>query len=149
MKLTYVDTGAWIAILTNEPTADTLLNALGQTQQQLVTAQWTRTELASALGIKARRKQTTQAAVSQMLRQFEAQELIDLAFIPVETEDFLTAAQWCENIDSKLCGGDALHLSVAQRCKATHILTLDHHMQRYAQLLGMISIDIYDEKFDS
>jgi uncharacterized protein len=142
----YVDSSVWIAVLTQEPSAGWLLSRLADVSQQLITAEWTRTELASALSIKARRKELTQDMVSRMLEDFEMWIPAGLSVAAVHGEDFLLAAKMCENVESKLRGGDALHLAVAQRCQATHIFTLDHHMQRYAQLLGMQSIESYDTK---
>ena len=134
---TYVDTSVWVAMLAQEAGARALLSFLENTEQHLVTAVWTRTELASALGIKARRKELTQALVSEMLENFELWLPAGLSLAAVNNEDFLLAAKLCENVESKLRGGDALHLAVANRCQATHIFTLDRDMQRYAQVLSM------------
>jgi uncharacterized protein len=134
---TYVDTSVWIAVLTREATATALLAYMGSAEQPLITAEWTRAELASGLGIKARRKELTQAQVSQLLANFELWIPAGLSIVAVHSEDFLLAAKLCENIESKIRGGDALHLSVAHRCKASHLLTLDHDMQSLAQVLNM------------
>lgn len=147
LERTYIDSSVWIAVLTRESTAEALLNLLASRSRLLITAEWTRTELASALAIKARRGEFSQDMISRLLEEFEFWIPAGLTLAAVHSEDFLLAAKICENVESKLRAGDALHLSVAQRCHATHIITLDHHMQRYAQLLGMISIDIYDKKF--
>jgi uncharacterized protein len=146
MQRTYIDSSVWIAVLAQESTAKPLLSVLADGTQQLMTAEWTRTELASALGIKARRGEFSQDVVSRMLEEFELWIPAGLSIAAVHSEDFFLAAKMCENVESKLRSGDALHLAVAQRCQVTHILSLDHEMQRYAQLLGMISIDIYDKK---
>jgi uncharacterized protein len=147
LERTYIDSSVWIAVLAQEKTADALLSLLASNSRQLLTAEWTRTELASALGIKARRGEYSQELVSRMLEDFELWIPAGLSVAAVHGEDFLLAAKMCENVESKLRAGDALHLSVAQRCHATHMLSLDHDMQRYAQLMGMMAIDIYDKKF--
>lgn len=134
---TYIDSSVWIAMLARESNANALLAYLGGTEQQLLTAQWTRTELASALGIKARRRELTQAHVSVMLEDFELWIPAGLSIAAVHSEDFLLAAKLCENVESRMRGGDALHLAVAHRCQATHIFTLDRDMQRHAQVLSM------------
>jgi uncharacterized protein len=144
LERTYIDSSVWIAMLAKESTAGALLACLASPSRQLITSHWTRTELASALGIKARRGEFSQDMVSRMLEDFELWIPAGLNFVAVQSEDFSLAAKMCENVASGLRGGDALHVSVAQRCQATHILTLDHHMQKFAQQLGMISIDIYD-----
>lgn len=142
----YVDTSVWVAVLTQEPSAETLMRALEAEAGQLLTALWTRTELASALGIKARRHELTQERVRQLIQEFELWVAGGLVAMPVDSMDFLQAARLCENIDSKLRGGDALHLSVAKRCQATHLLSLDKDMLENAGSLGMQFIDYDDQK---
>lgn len=146
---TYVDSSVWIAMLAKEAGADALLSYLGNTDQKLITAAWTRAELASALGIKARRKELTQALVSKMLEDFELWLPAGLSIAAVHNEDFLLAAKLCENVESKLRCGDALHLAVAHRCQATRIFTLDRDMQRYAQILSMEVVEPNDHKKSS
>ena len=72
--------------------------------------------------------QATDKAVSQKL-------------MPVDSSDFAQAAQLCENVASRLRAGDALHLSVAKRCLATHIFSLDTDMLNNAIALGMSRMD--------
>jgi uncharacterized protein len=141
---TYVDTSVWIAMLTHEPNADAMLSCL-EREQQLLTAEWTRTELASALGIKARRKELTQIQVSDVLEKFELWTSAGLSMAAVESDDFYIAAKMCENTASGLRAGDALHLSVAKRHEVTHVLTLDRDMQRCARSLGLQIIEPYDQ----
>ncbi len=145
-RRTYVDSSVWIAIFAKESRSDVLMSHLTVDDQLLMTAVWTRTELASALGIKARRGELTQSQASQMIKDFELWENAGLSLLAIHNEDFLLAADMCENIESKLRGGDALHLAVSHRCNATHLLTLDHDMQRYGHFLGMELIES-NEKF--
>lgn len=142
----YIDSSVWIAMLAQEANAEFILDYLSQTSAQIITSEWTRTELASALGIKARRQEFSQEAVSLMLREFESWKSAGLIVAAVFSHDFELAAQMCENIESKLRCGDALHLAVAQRSRVSHLLSLDKDMQRYAQLLGMQMIETYDKK---
>ncbi len=142
----YVDTSVWVAVLTHEPSAETLMRALEAEAGQLLTAIWTRTELASALGIKARRQELTQARVRLLMQEFGLWVAGGLAAVPVDSMDFLQAARLCEDIDTKLRSGDALHLSVAKRCQATHLLSLDKDMLANASSLGMQFIDYDDHK---
>ena len=142
----YVDTSVWVAVLTQETSAEALMQTLEAEAGQLLTAIWTRTELASALGIKARRQELTQERVRQLMQEFELWVADGLAAMPVDSMDFLQAARLCESIDSKLRGGDALHLSVAKRCQATHLLSLDKDMLENATRLGMQFIDDDDHK---
>ena len=67
----YVDSSVWIALLAQEATADALSQWLENESGVLMTAQWTRTELASAMGIKSRRGELTQDSVHALLNMFE------------------------------------------------------------------------------
>ncbi len=143
---TYVDTSVWMAMLTQEANAEDVLSYLERKPQHLMTAEWTRTELASALGIKARRKELTQAQVSEVLEKFELWISTGLNVASVRSDDFYIASKMCENTESRLRAGDALHLSVAKRHEVTHVFTLDHDMQRGAQSLGMRIIEPYAQQ---
>ena len=137
----YVDTSVWVAVLAHEPNAPGLMRDLEAETGQLLTAAWTRTELASALAIKARRNELTQASVSALLREFDLWVSGGVTVMPVDSSDFARAAQLCENVASKLRAGDALHLSVAKRCLATHTFSLDTDMLNNATALGMSRMD--------
>ena len=140
----YVDTSVWVAVLAKEPNAPGLMRDLEAETGQLLTSTWTRTEFASALAIKARRKELTQDGVSALLREFELWVSGGVAVMPVDSSDFAQAAQRCGNVESvasRLRAGDALHLSVAKRCLATHIFSLDTDMLNNAIALGMSWMD--------
>ena len=137
----YVDTSVWVAVLAHEPNAPGLMRDLEAETGQLLTAAWTRTELASALSIKARRNELTQASVSALLREFDLWVSGGVTVMPVDSSDFARAAQLCENVASKLRAGDALHLSVAKRCLATHLFSLDTDMLNNAIALGLSWMD--------
>jgi uncharacterized protein len=142
----YVDTSVWVAVLAHEANAPGLMRDLEAETGQLLSAAWTRTELASALGIKARRKELTQEGVSALLREFDLWVTGGVAIMPVDSSDFGQAALLCENIASRLRAGDALHLSVAKRCLATHLFSLDTDMLDNAKALGMSWMDHDDLK---
>jgi uncharacterized protein len=137
----YVDTSVWVAVLAKEPNASGLMSTLEAETGQLLTSAWTRTEFVSALSIKARRKELTQDDVSALVREFDLWVSGGVAVMPVDSSDFAQAAQHCENIASRLRAGDTLHLSVAKRCMATHIFSLDTDMLNNAIALGMPWID--------
>jgi uncharacterized protein len=137
----YVDTSVWVAVLAKEPDAAALMHSLEAETGQLLTSAWTRTEFASALAIKARRQELTQDDVSALLREFDLWVSGAVAVMPVDSADFAQAAQRCENVASRLRAGDALHLSVAKRCLATHIFSLDTDMLNNAIALGMSRMD--------
>jgi uncharacterized protein len=146
IRRVYVDTSVWVAVLANEPNAPRLISSLESETGQLLTSAWTRTEFASALAIKARRNELTQEAVSTLLQEFDLWVSGVVAVMSVDSADFAQAAQHCENVASRLRAGDALHLSVAKRCLATHIFSLDTDMLTNAIALGMSRMDHDDLK---
>jgi uncharacterized protein len=133
----YVDSSVWIAVLAREAPASTLTDWLAEQDGQLLASYWTRTELASALGIKARRGELTQKQMSLLLQEFERWVTGGLQMLAVDGQDFAAAAALCEDVSSGLRAGDALHLSVARRCQASHLLSLDGDMIKSAPALGL------------
>jgi uncharacterized protein len=59
---------------------------------------------------------------------------------PVEASDFSRAANFANNFELRLRGGDALHLGIAVRVNLP-ILTLDKRMKAAAQTLGVGVVD--------
>ena len=90
----YVDSSVWIALLAQEATADALSQWLENESGVLMTAQWTRTELASAMGIKSRRGELTQDSVHALLNMFEQWVQGGVQLLSVDSQDFVDAAQW-------------------------------------------------------
>ena len=137
----YVDTSVWVAVLANEPNAPDLIHDLEAETGQLLTSAWTRTEFASALAIKARRQELTQDGVSALMGELDLWVSGGVSVLPVDSSDFARAAQLCERVSFRLSAGDALHLSVAKRCLATHLFSLDTDMLNNAIALGMSWMD--------
>ena len=141
----YVDSSVWIALLAQEATADALSQWLENESGVLMTAQWTRTELASAMGIKSRRGELTQNSVQALLNMFEQWVQGGVQLLSVDSQDFVDAAQWCAQVSSGLRGADALHLAVARRHQVSHLATLDHDMARNATRLGLNILENHDK----
>ena len=145
----YIDSSIWIALLTQEASAERLAQWLANEQGKLFTALWTRTELASALGIKARRSEFSQKQVTLLLREFEQWVISGVQLLNIDNRDFANASQVCANVNTKLRSGDALHLMVALRHEATHVATLDQDMGKNALEMGMQLIKYDDNKKSS
>ncbi len=138
----YVDTSVWLALLGREATAPAVATwmAGGMT---IVTAHWTGVEVASGLGIKARRGEFTQATVSSICAAFR--QLIAIGGVLLqscEDTDFQEAATLCEGVSSGLRGGDALHLAVAHRVGCTHFLSFDKVLNQQARRAGFALVVI-------
>ena len=132
----YVDTSVWVALLGREATAPRVARWMAQ-GLFMVTAQWTSVEVASALGIKARRGELTQEMVSGICQAFR--KLMAMGGVSMEVNertDFQEAALLCEQVSHGLRAGDALHLAVAQRVGCTHFLSFDKALNRQAEQMG-------------
>ena len=140
----YIDSSVWIALLAREPRAEDLKQWLADEEGQLFTASWTRTELASALSIKARRGEFSQQQVTQLLEAFEQWVISGVQLLNVDNRDFAQAAARCAKVAAKLRSGDALHLTVASRHQMSHVATLDQDMSQNALEMGM-QIPKYDD----
>ncbi len=133
----YVDTSAWIAVFAQEATARQVASALTQPEVKLVSSEWTRTEVASAMAAKLRGAFISPEQFERALAAFERWVQNGLELLTVEPEDFSTAASMCADSASKLRAGDALHLSVALRHGVTQLLSLDKNMMHNATRLGI------------
>ncbi|MHB1669676.1 MAG: type II toxin-antitoxin system VapC family toxin [Thiomonas sp.] len=138
----YVDSSVWIALLTREPSAQRLADWIEVQSGALLTALWTRTELASALSIKSRRGEFQPELTADLLQRYAQWTQAGVQMLPVDSQDFTDAAALCADAQTRLRAGDALHLVVARRSGATHLLTLDLDMQRNAPVLGLDWIDL-------
>ena len=133
----YVDTSVWIALLAKEKTAPSVAAWMAR-GTPLLTAEWTQVEVASGLGIKARRLEFNQAVASQMCAAFRQLIAMDgVAIAPIVPTDFEEAALICEQVDLAIRGGDGLHLAVAQRVGAAHFFSFDNALKRQAKRMGM------------
>ena len=145
----YIDSSVWIALLAQEASAERLAQWLDDEAGQLFTALWTRTELASALSIKARRGELSQKQVTQLLQEFEQWVTTGVQLLNIDNRDFAQAAALCAKIKANLRSGDALHLTVASRHQITHVATLDQDMSQNALEMGMQVLKYDDNKKSS
>ncbi len=142
LRRVYVDTSAWVSLLVHEPSARAIETQLADPNSQLLTAHWTRTELASALAIKSRRGEVAPRQVLQLIEEFGLWVTAGMRLLTPEQKDFEQAAEFCTDVDSGLRAGDALHLAVAKRSSATHLLSLDDGMCRQASKLGLACLEV-------
>lgn len=145
----YIDSSIWIALLAQEASAERLAQWLGNEEGKLFTALWTRTELASALSIKARRGELSQKQVTLLLREFEQWVTSGVQLLNIDNRDFAHAAELCARVKTGLRSGDALHLTVASRHQTTHVATLDQDMGKNALEMGMQILKYDDNKKSS
>ena len=132
----YVDTSALIAYFIPEALSAKVEAVLRDANRYpLAISEWTATEFVSALGIKCRTGQLTEAQSLAVQGQYEAMKG-HFMLLPIETVDFHKAAEWLRNWRLGLRSGDALHLAIAERHGLT-VCTLDKVMRESALALGL------------
>jgi uncharacterized protein with PIN domain len=92
----YLDTSALVALVANEPNAQSVKRWLAAPQAaQLCSSDWCVPEVASALSLKVRTGQLDEAQADASWQAFGAacDGLLDL--LPVQAADYATAAQMC------------------------------------------------------
>ena len=138
----YVDVSVWIALLTNEASSTALKSWLESETDVLLTSRWSVVELSSALSIKVRRMELLEEQALALAGRFDALVSAQVRLVPVASLDYDHAAALCRNAASGLRAGDALHLAVAARARATHLITLDKVMTLNAVKMGFQIVPI-------
>lgn len=129
----YVDTSVLVALCTREAKTADVVKWYADCTQELASAAWCVTEFASALGVKQRTGQLTQAQAQSAWMQFERLCANDLQLLPVESLTFHKAAMLTMNASAGLRAGDALHLACAIANKAQGMVTLDVMLAKNAK----------------
>ncbi len=134
----YVDTSVWVALYVNEVHTDRVQHWMASHEvNELASAEWVKTEYASALSVKKRRGDLDDDRFTRAHHGFAEICAGGPCWLEVQTADFLAAAGYCVAADSRLGAGDALHLAVAVRCRCKAVLSLDHVMNDCAPSLGL------------
>ncbi len=131
----YVDTSVLVALCTHEVKTADVLKWYSACTQELTSVTWCVTEFASAIGLKQRTGQLTQAQAQSAWMQFERICANDLQLLPVEATTFHKAAVLTMDAASSLRAGDALHLACAIEHKAQGMVTLDAVLAKNAKRL--------------
>ena len=121
----YVDTSVLVALCTHEAKTAAALKWYAACTDQIASAAWCVTEFASAMGIKQRSGQLTEAQAHTAWLQFERMCANDLQLLPVEAMTFHSAAMLTMDASSGLRAGDSLHLACALEARAQGMVTLD------------------------
>lgn len=129
----YVDTGALVALCTNEEKTAAVVKWYASCVDELASAAWCVTEFGSALGIKQRTGQLTAAQAWAAWRQFDRICANDLQLLPVAAMTFHRAAMLTMDVAAGLRAGDALHIACAMEANAHGIVTLDKVMAANAK----------------
>lgn len=132
----YIDTSALVTFLTDEagvPKVEAWFAK--QHASTFAVSDWTLTEISSALSLKERTRQISAEKHQAALLEFYL--LLDRSFrlLPIERAHFNIAATYCNQHQTGLRSGDALHLAVAMDLDA-EIVTLDKRFATAAKTLG-------------
>jgi len=138
----YVDTSVLVALCTLEAKTDDVVKLYAACTDELSSAAWCITEFASAMGLKQRTGQLTQAQAQNAWLQFERVCANDLQLMSIETVIFHKAAVLTMDAATGLRAGDALHLACALEAKAQGIVTLDTVMAKNAERLKLKPVAI-------
>ncbi len=133
----YVDTSVLVALYTSEPKSAVAARWYAASSGQLVSAVWIVTEFASALGIKQRTGQLTEAQGKLAWQQFERLCAADLQLVPLEPSTFHHAALLTQDVKSGLHAGDALHLAAALESNVQALATLDATFAKAARKMKL------------
>lgn len=133
----YVDTSVLVALCTHEAKTAAVVKWYAACTDDLASAAWCVTEFASALGLKQRTGQLTEAQARAAWAQFERMCANDLQLLPVGAATFHKAALLTLDVASGLRAGDALHLSCAMEARVQGLVTLDTVFAKNAKRLKL------------
>lgn len=135
--MVYVDTSVLVALHLNEPRSADVARWYAACADELVSAAWCVTEFASALGIKQRTGQISEADAQAAWRRFERLCANDMRLLPVDPATFYRAAVLTLDSATGLRAGDSLHLAAALEAKAKSMATLDEVLAKNAKRLKL------------
>ena len=132
----YVDTSVLLAYLMPETGSEAAEAFMLSAGEPLAVSSWTEVELLSALGVKLRSRQLTEAAARAVLDTYSRLISPQLRHIAVEDADHRQTLLLLEGWRTGLRAGDGLHLAIAQAHGAT-LYTLDRALTAAGNTLGI------------
>lgn len=133
----YPDTSVLIAAATTEAFTDHAKRLLARARPgELLASAWTRTELASALGVKERSDKLDRAGRLRAAGVLKTMLRDAFIVLPIGDRHFELAAEMIERDAAPLRGPDALHLAAASLAGAV-LWTNDRPMATAADALGV------------
>ncbi len=134
--MAYVDTSALVAYYCPEPLSEAAQKAIGKADAPTVSP-LTEVEFCSALALKVRTGELGTEPAGQLLSQFRLHlEERRYRVVPVETKEYVLAADWISRFATPLRTVDALHLASAFS-NGLRLLTADRGLARSAEHLGV------------
>ncbi|MBI5659751.1 MAG: type II toxin-antitoxin system VapC family toxin [Nitrosomonadales bacterium] len=123
--MVYADTSVIAPLLTAEPKTQAVIAWFAGLRDAPTCSDWLLAEFYSALSIKLRTGQISEANAKRVRKEFEALAGGGLRIVPVSRSAFKQAAKMVQQHAHGLRAGDSLHLAVALELEASHMATLD------------------------
>jgi predicted nucleic acid-binding protein len=123
--MVYADTSVIVPLLIPEPKTQAVTAWFSGLQDAPACSDWLLPEFYSALSIKLRTGQISEAHAKRVSKEFEALADGGLRIAPVSRDAFRQAAKMVQQHAHGLRAGDSLHLAVALELGASHMATLD------------------------
>jgi len=135
--MVYLDTSFVVPYFLPEAASARVEGFLQRFSEGLALSSWTKTEFASAVGIKQRSGQIDAQQADAALARFR--EIVSSYFIVLvpREQDFDLAAEYLGHRELGLRAGDALHLAIAANHRAECLYTLDRTLLAAA---GQLSV---------
>lgn len=133
----YVDTSVIVPLLTSEPKTRAVTSWFAELRDTPTCADWLLTEFHSALSIKLRTGQISEANAKRVRKEFELLTEGGLRIVPVSRNAFRHAAKMVQKHGHCLRSGDSLHLAVALELAASQMATLDAMLAANAKRNGI------------
>jgi predicted nucleic acid-binding protein len=137
----YVDTSVIVALLTVEPKTQSVMAWYAGLQEVPMAADWLLTEFSSAISIKVRTGQLSEANAKQVRKEFDLLTAGGLRFAPVSREAFRQAGEIVKQHQNGLRAGDSLHLAMALELGASSMASLDSTLAANAKGKGLELIE--------
>jgi hypothetical protein len=135
--MVYLDTSVAVSLLTPENNSKSVLTWLADSNDTLLSCDWIKTEFSSALSIKRRLGQLTNAQHKATQQEFNYFIQSGVRLAPVTREMFEFAAELVSQPGTTLRAGDALHLAAALAIGAKAMATLDSNLAKNSKKLGL------------
>jgi predicted nucleic acid-binding protein len=138
----YVDTSAVVALLVGEVSTPAVVEWYEAESRPLIAGDWLVTEMASALALKVRTHQITQALADAAWDEFEYLTAGGLQLVALSRDTFTQAAAMVRSSSDGLRAGDALHLALAATAHVEALASLDRRLIQHANAIGLSTVTL-------
>ena len=138
----YLDTNVLVSLFIGDDLSKRAVEWVALCEEQIACSEWARAEFHSVLGLRKRKGELAPADANKAIAAFQASLAVHFAMLPVTDGAAALAATWLQNPDCNLQTGDALHLAIAGKERATTVATFDERFAKAAAKLRLPNIKI-------